>query len=135
MEISDSHGDAFSCGVPSMDAAHRKLKAALARLAALPDDQFGAAFPDLVAAIEHDFRHEEDLMEAINYAGLHSHREEHARVLATLHQTELHVTAGEIATGREALHLLEQWFTVHETRIDAALGAAIERAGCDRKRG
>lgn len=134
MEINVSHS-VFSCGVPSMDAAHRKLKTALTRLAALPDEQFGPAFPDLVAAIEHDFRHEEELMETINYAGLHSHREEHARVLATLHQTELHVAAGEVAVGREALKLLEQWFIVHETRIDAALGAAIERAGCERKHG
>jgi hemerythrin len=112
-----------------MDAAHDELRAALARQAALPDQAFGPGFPRLVALIESDFRHEEDLMEEIGYRQLRSHREEHARVLAALHQTELHVAGGDIGTGREALSLLTQWFSVHEACADFTLGVALQRAG------
>lgn len=129
MESIAPHSGTFSCGVPSMDAAHDELRAALARLAALPDPDFGPGFPDLVTGIERDFRHEEDLMDAIGYAQLRNHREEHARVLAALHQTELHVAAGDVGTGRKAVELLAQWLTVHEAGADSALGAAVVRAG------
>lgn len=129
MDSTLPHSQTPTCGVASIDAAHKELRAALARVAALPDAQFDTGFPSFVDAIEYDFRHEEILMEAIDYTGLRSHREEHARVLAALHQCERQVNAGDIGTGREALHLLAQWIVAHEARADYALGAAIVRAG------
>jgi hemerythrin len=131
MEMTAPHSGTFTFGLPSIDAAHDELRAALIRQATLPDQAFGPGFPKLLALIEGGFRREEDLMEAIGYAQLRSHREEHARVLAALHQTELHVAGGDIATGRQALSLLGQWFSVHEACADFTLGVALQHTHCD----
>ena len=116
----------MSLGVPVMDDAHRALLVELARLADVPDDQFAVGFFAMIAALERDFREEEDLMEQIDFPVLCSHREQHARVLSGLHHVALRVMQNDIASGREAVKLLPQWFLFHLSTMDLALAVALD---------
>lgn len=113
-------------GVPEMDEAHESFMSLLNRVADAPDSGFSEAFNALLVRIEHDFRSEELLMERIDYPGLRSHREQHARVLAALHQAVPAVASGELAIGRKALELLPKWFVFHLATMDTALAFALE---------
>lgn len=111
--------------VPAMDSAHEAFLKEMTRVAATPDNQFGADFFSLIAKIERDFREEEELMEQINFPGLNSHREQHARALAGLHHVVPHVMNGDIALGRKVVELLHQWFMFHLSTMDMTLAAAL----------
>lgn len=112
-------------GVPLMDLAHQALVERIARLQGLPDEQVEAGFLALVDALERDFREEEWLMESIGYPGIPPHREQHARVLASLHCTD----AADAPAVRHAAVLLIRWFRLHLSTMDAVLVAALELAG------
>ena len=116
----------MALGVPAIDAAHEALFLELARLSQLDDRHFTVAFRDLVAAVERDFRGEEELMEVIGFASLANHREQHARVLSGLHHAWAAVDEGDLAQGRHALALLPQWLIFHQATMDLALAAALE---------
>ena len=119
----------MALGVPALDDAHEALFDELARLehlAQLADPTFSAGFRDLIAAVERDFREEEDLMEEIGFPSLATHREQHARVLSGLHHAWAAVDEGDLAQGRQALALLPQWLLFHQATMDLALAAALE---------
>lgn len=113
-------------GVPEMDEAHESFLSLLSRVVDTPDSEFPEAFNALLTHVEHDFWSEERLMERIDYPGLRSHREQHARVLATLHQAVPAVASGDLAIGRKALELLPKWFMFHLATMDTALAFALE---------
>lgn len=119
-------------GLPRIDGAHESVLRELTTLAETGDDDFCAAFCRLVERLEHDFLEEEALMEEIDYPGLHTHREQHARVLGALHQVSGHVMQGDIETGRKAVELLPQWFLLHISTLDTALALAVELCECER---
>ena len=116
----------MALGVPAIDEAHEALFDELARLAQLADQHFSAAFRELIAAVERDFREEEDLMEEIGFTSLANHREQHARVLSGLHHAWAAVDEGDLVQGRHALTLLPQWLLFHQATMDLALAAALE---------
>lgn len=118
-------------GFPRIDAAHESFYRKLEALAQIGDQEFCSAFLSLIAAIECDFREEESIMEEIGFAGLHVHREQHARILGALHHVSARVMAGDVAEGREAAGLLQQWFLVHLSTMDTALALALELAQAD----
>lgn len=113
-------------GVPEMDEAHEAFVALLNQVAEAKDDEFVAAYRGLVAHIERDFREEETLMESIDYPGIRSHREQHARVLASLHQAVPEVMNGNLAMGRKAMEMLPNWFMFHLATMDTALSFALD---------
>lgn len=118
----------IALGISAVDAAHAALFSAISRLASLDGQQFSSAFRDLIAAVERDFREEEDLMEEIGFASLPHHREQHARVLSGLHHAWAAVDDGDLAQGRRALALLPQWLLFHQATMDMALAAALDMA-------
>lgn len=118
----------FILGQKSLDAAHRGLFAALARLAALPDEAFASGFEDTVAAVERDFRAEEALMEHLDDENLQEHREQHARMLSGLHHAAAALAEGDSKLARHAIFLLGEWLPLHITTMDRALAATVERA-------
>lgn len=111
--------------IPSMDLAHQALIEQIARLLDQPDRQFEQGLPVLVEQLEKDFREEELLMEEIDYPGISAHREQHARVLATLHG----LAPDDLATARRAVSLLPLWFQEHLATMDTALAVALQLAG------
>lgn len=118
----------MALGIPLFDEAHQALTEQVALLQAMPDNAFEAGLAELVAALEEDFRLEERLMEAIDYPALRSHREQHARVLATLHC----LAPGDIAAGRRVAALVLPWFEMHLATADTALALALQLAGRSR---
>lgn len=119
----------MALGIPLFDEAHQALTEQIALLLAAPDAEFEAGMAELVAALEEDFRLEEALMEAIDYPALRSHREQHARVLATLHG----LAPGDIAAGHRVAGLVLPWFELHLATADTAL--ALQLAGQARTAG
>jgi methyl-accepting chemotaxis protein len=93
------------------------------------DHEFGSRLFALIVGIERDFREEEALMEDIDFPGLKSHREQHARVLSALHHVIPDVMQGDCASAWRAIELLPQWFLSHLSTMDAALAVALDLAG------
>lgn len=114
----------IAMGLGAIDDAHQALREALWRVMRAPDREFAAELAVLVEAIEHDFREEEDLMEAIGFPALKSHREQHARMLGALHSVAL----GDCAQQREVVERMAQWFEFHMATMDAALVAVRDWA-------
>jgi hemerythrin-like metal-binding protein len=115
-------------GVSSMDASHQELLHQMEHIESVPDDEFAEFYVSLVAKIERDFRAEELLMEDLEYAGLKTHREQHARVLGGLHHVAPRVAEGDIAIGRQALELVPHWFIFHIATMDRSLAEAVRKA-------
>ena len=114
----------MALGIPLFDEAHQAFTEQVRQLLAAPDSEFEAGMAELTAALEEDFRLEESLMEAIDYPALRSHREQHARVLATLHG----LTPGDLSAGRKAASLIMPWFELHLATADTALAIALQVA-------
>jgi len=118
----------MSVGNAKMDAEHKAMMDEFGRLAQLPDNAFCEGLSTLIAAMESDFRNEEETMEKIDFPALQSHREQHARVLGALHHVIPDVMRGDFKSGRDAIQLLPQWFLFHMSTMDTALAVAIELA-------
>lgn len=112
-------------GIPLFDEAHQALAEQINVLLNGPDAEFDDNLAGLVECLEDDFRVEEQLMEAIDYPATRSHREQHARVLASLHG----LAPGDIAAGRKVAALILPWFQVHLATADTALAIALQMAG------
>lgn len=112
-------------GIPLFDEAHQALAEQIAHLQARPDEEFGDGLEALIEALETDFRVEEGLMEAIDYPEIRSHREQHARVLASLHG----LREGDLSRCRHAVGLILPWFHLHLATADTALALALQAAG------
>ncbi len=117
--------DEMVLGIPLFDEAHAALAEQINLLLNGPDEAFAAHLAGLVECLEVDFRLEEQLMEAIDYPAVRSHREQHARVLATLHA----LAPGDIANGRKVAALILPWFQVHLATADTTLAIALQIAG------
>ena len=109
-------------GVPEMDKAHESFLLLLNQAAEASESDFPEAFRH----IERDFWAEEQLMERIDYPGLHAHREQHARILETLHRAVPAVLGGDVTMGRKAMELLPRWFMFHLSTMDTALAFALD---------
>jgi hemerythrin-like metal-binding protein len=112
-------------GIPLFDEAHQALAEQINVLLEGPDTDFADNLAALVECLEDDFRVEEKLMDAIDYPATRSHREQHARVLATLHG----LAPGDIVAGRKVAALILPWFQVHLATADTALAIALQMAG------
>lgn len=117
--------DEMVLGIPLFDEAHAALAEQINALLAAPDADFDAHLAGLVECLEVDFRLEEQLMEAIDYPATRSHREQHARVLATLHG----LAPGDVAAGRQVAALILPWFQMHLATADTTLAIALQIAG------
>ena len=114
----------MTVGYVAIDAAHQALFEQMVLLLGGKDSDLVDGVLALTDKLERDFREEETLMEGLDFPGLRSHREEHAKVLSALH----HVDPGEAAAAREVLDLMLQWFPAHVAIMDAALVVALRRA-------
>jgi hemerythrin len=88
---------------------------------AAPDADFCAGFEAVVAAIEADLAHEEKVMEALAFDGLHARLAENALLLASLHCVVTQVETGNAALGRTALAAACDLLSLHRLTTDLAL--------------
>jgi hemerythrin-like metal-binding protein len=114
-------------GDAQLDAGQRALLAAIAYTSETGDDKLPQAFAEMVDTLEAKFRFEESLMETIDLPSIHTHREQHMRVLAALRLAESSLEV-EPWLARHALALLEDWFELHVQTQDAVLALALELA-------
>jgi methyl-accepting chemotaxis protein len=119
----------LACGNAAIDAAHKALIDQLSRLRSAPDTAFDDGLTALTAALEVDFREEEELMEKIDFAGLKSHREDHAAILAALHRIAPNGSSENYHLARDLLEVISYWFPVHLQAMDLPLVAALAAAG------
>jgi hemerythrin len=113
-------------GLPAMDQAHQAMVEELGRLATADGAAFQAGFFNLIAALERDFREEEELMQQINFPNPQSHHDEHARVMNSLLHVAPRVERGNIDAGREVIRQLPQWFLNHLATLDLMLAIALD---------
>jgi hemerythrin len=119
-------------GVAPLDHLQRDFYEAMKCLATAPDSEFIYQYGEFVKVAERTFRIEEAWMEELDCAIVCCHREQHARVLAALHNVHARVMDGDLAIGRDvAERLLPQWFALHAETMDAALGATIACVGAN----
>ena len=86
-----------------------------------PDAHFVREFPVLVARVEAGFRHEETVMELLDYHRLHDHLADNAVVLAALHRALPLIEDGDIALGRGLIAALLDLLSLHRLCTDLAL--------------
>ena len=115
-------------GIPQLDEAHKALVENMAELVDLPDAEFSSGLTSFIATLEQDFKCEEDAMEAIDFPALKSHREQHARVLGTLHRVIPGLGSGDVEPARRTVALLPHWFMSHLATQDAVLAVAMQMA-------
>lgn len=117
-----------SFGVPAMDLAHKHLLDELSQLREVCDQEFVRCYPALVAAVEKDFREEENLMERLGLDSYRAHLEQHARMLAALHCTMNGACGGDVGPARAAVNLLREWMLFHIPSMDKELADAMRGA-------
>jgi hypothetical protein len=108
----------------AMRHARRRVCARLAGTldpARTPDASFVREFPALVALVEAGFRHEETVMELLNYERRHDHLADNAIILAALHRALPLVEDGDIALGRRLVAALLDLLSLHRICTDLAL--------------
>ena len=116
-------------GLDEMDELHHVFFDALLGLSSITDENFSTCYTAFVAKAERMFATEDRWMEEIDFPALQSHREQHARVLAALHNVMFHVMGGNLALGRDVIErLLPQWCIFHMTTMDMALAMSIQMA-------
>ena len=86
-----------------------------------PDAHFVREFPVLVARVEAGFRHEETVMELLDYPRRHDHLADNAVVLAALHRALPLIQEGDIALGRQLVAALLDLLSLHRISTDLAL--------------
>lgn len=112
-----------------MDRLHHEFFNALENLSASKDHEFNERYRAFVNQVEVAFREEDQWMEDIDFPGLRSHQEQHARVLGALHNVHFRLMNGEMQLGREVVEqLLPQWFAFHISTMDNALALAMQLA-------
>jgi len=115
--------------LPALREMHGTLIDELSQVMTAPDHEFGACLFKLIARIECDFREEENVMEEMDFPALQIHREQHARMLSTLHHLVPKVMQGDFSLARIVVELLPQWFLTHFVKMDTALLAALDSSG------
>src|SRR3569833_1437062 len=97
-------------GVPAIDRLHQDLLDALGTVTKVSDQEFCNEYLAFTKKLERVFRQEEEWMDEIDFAGIKSHQEQHARVLGALHNTLTQVLNGDLPLGRRVVNnLLPQW--------------------------
>lgn len=105
MGTHDSPGQ-LGFAVAAVHATKRELARSIASLASATDERVPGCYTQVVAAVEHAFRAEEVVTEALDQRSLHEQREHHARALSALHQAATRIDGGDAALARDALGLL-----------------------------
>ncbi len=123
----------ISSGVPAIDRLHQDLFDALNTVTKASDQEFCDEYLAFIKKLEYVFRQEGEWMEEIDFAGIKSHQEQHARVLGALHNTFAQVLNGDLSLGRRVVSvLLPQWLLFHIATMDTALAFGVELARTER---
>ncbi len=111
----------MSTDIPILDSAHQRFLRNLSDIACASETDFIRKYFFLILELEHDFREEEELMEANRFYEISPHREQHARVLEALHKVVPEVLIGNFTQAKQTLELSPKWFLFHLSTMDRLL--------------
>lgn len=123
--------DRYLVGHHTMDRTHREFADHVNALLSVGDAGVADALAALLAHLEAHFAFEEDLMAQHAFPARGCHADEHAKVLASVHQTLTDVRAGDLAIGRELGQALVDWFGGHADYMDSALATWVVKKTMD----
>ena len=113
--------DRYLLGHRAMDDTHREFVALVDALLAASDEDFPAALDDFAKHAESHFEEENRLMDQDDFPAGGCHKDEHDKVLASIHEVQGLVAAGDVEIGRELALALVDWFPGHADYMDSAL--------------
>jgi len=110
--------EAFACGHPVIDGQHEALFVCAnelleAVLSGRPRDEVMVTIEQLVRSVGKHFRDEEWIMDALGFAGLEAHREEHAGLMARCREMVTDYEAGALPVGEIFQFLAHELVTRH----------------------
>lgn len=113
--------DRYLLGHHAIDATHREFVELVDALLTAPDSALGAALQAFAEHAERHFSDEKNLMDSGVFPARDCHVEEHDKVLASVHEVQQLVAAGDIGVGRQLASALKDWFPAHADYMDSAL--------------
>ncbi len=110
--------DAFACGHPVIDSQHQVLFGCAnelleAVLSGRPRDEVLLVVEQLIVAAEKHFRDEEWILDALGFAGLDAHRDEHAGLMARCRELVGEFESGALPLGEIFQFLAHELVTRH----------------------
>jgi len=124
-------GREFKTGIPEMDCEHVMLLSLYNQLCTVIDtEKEHEALDDIINAlvtyIKVHFRHEEEMLEKVGYAGLAEHKAAHAALIGSVDQIfSDYCESGDIRVARNLRTLVLSWLAGHILKDDKAYGQAI----------
>lgn len=120
----------FITGHERIDADHRELLEHLNCLHDAVQEQWAVedqrqVLDALIARTAEHFRHEEDLMRKMAYAGFSKHKTEHDMLLEEVRELQVRFNSGSIALTENLFDYLSEWLNFHTATTDKKLVDAI----------
>lgn len=113
--------DRYLLGHPAMDDTHREFVSCVQALLSAPDAQLPAALDAFARHARAHFGEEDRWMADNGFPAADRHRDEHARVLASVAEVQAALTTGNSELVRELARALQAWFPAHADYLDSAL--------------
>lgn len=120
--------DRYLLGHGTMDHTHREFVHLVDRLLTAPEEELVAALCAFEAHAQAHFGQENEWMAQEGFPGRECHEDEHAKVLASVHEVQALLAQGEVDLVRELAQALAHWFPAHADHMDSALaGWLVEK--------
>lgn len=117
--------DRYLVGLHDIDTAHREFTLLVDALLVAADDALLPALDAFARHAEEHFGTEEQLMERYAFPARECHAEEHAKVLASVHEVRALAAEGDLQTARELAQALADWFPGHTDYLDSAIATWV----------
>lgn len=117
--------DRYLVGLRDIDTAHREFTLLVDALLGADDDALVPALDAFARHAEEHFGTEEQLMERYAFPARECHAEEHAKVLASVHEVRALAAEGDLQTARELAQALADWFPGHTDYMDSAIATWV----------
>lgn len=122
-----SWDDRYLVGHPAVDQEHREFVTLVHALQTAGDDELPAAMAGFAAHAEAHFALEEALMAEYDFPAGECHRDEHARVMASVREVEALIAEGNVDIARDLARALIDWFPGHSDYMDSALATWVAK--------
>ncbi|MBZ5610026.1 MAG: bacteriohemerythrin [Acidobacteriia bacterium] len=124
----------YSVHVPSIDGQHRVLVSKIRELQeAMLEGRGGEVVRPLFAALnkytKYHFEYEEQLLKKHGYAELEAHHQQHASLIAQLHELESKYAGGQLSAGAPVLQFLRTWLLDHIGEHDKQYSTFLRAQG------
>ncbi len=111
----------IALGFTPMDDIHEEFLALSAALQRASDAELTAQLALMAAHLKTHFGQEDAWMAQTAFPPRDCHIQEHAAVLASVHEVRLLLAQGNVQVCRDLARALAEWFPGHATHLDSAL--------------